>query len=108
MGKRIVEISFELYLSEFDSVNVILKVESGQIKSFTIIQRTMAKDIWHQVTRYDCAHGHAHQHQLYRKDKRKVRLANLRRDDQYKLAMHELMESWLSQKKQWRRTYERG
>jgi hypothetical protein len=57
--------TFKLTFTWEDEVDVAIKKDDGRIRSFSVNYRTKIDDRWHDVIRYDTAHGRTHVHKFW-------------------------------------------
>ena len=57
--------TFKLMFTWEDEVDVSIKKDDGRIKSFSVNYRTKIDERWHDVIRYDTAHGKTHVHKFW-------------------------------------------
>lgn len=57
--------SFKMAFTWEDEVDVTIKKDDGKIISFAVNYRTKINDRWHDVIRYDTAHGRMHAHKFW-------------------------------------------
>jgi len=57
--------TFKLTFTWEDEVDVTIRKDDGRIKAFSVNYRTKINDRWHDVVRYDTAHGMVHVHRFW-------------------------------------------
>jgi len=57
--------AFKLAFTWEDEVDVTIRKEDGRIKEFGVNYRAKIGDKWHNVIRYDTAHGMIHVHKFW-------------------------------------------
>lgn len=57
--------TFKLTFTWEDEVDVAIRKEDGKIIAFSVNYRTKIDDRWHDVMRYDTAHGMIHVHRFW-------------------------------------------
>ena len=57
---------FVRFLSDEDAVDLTLTMQAGRITGFCLNYRARVGTIWHEVVRYDTAHGWPHVHRFWR------------------------------------------
>ena len=91
---------FTVYLSDSDSLDIEIAVSKGHVSGFTVNYRALIGTTWHEVVRYDCAHGYLHLHRFWLpKDRQSRPLENPKNplppyDDALTRAEEDLADNW--------------
>ncbi len=87
-------------LSDVDLLDFEIRVAKGHVTDFTINYRARLGDDWHEVVRYDCAHGYLHIHRFWLPAKERLKALEDPKspkppyDQALSLAEHDLTMNW--------------
>jgi len=83
-------------LSETDEIWVHLTfVEPGRLSEASVHYRAFIRNQWHEVSRYDNAHGFPHRHRFWLRRSQRVFAPSLRPEAMVELAKTDFKQNWV-------------
>ena len=87
-----------------DRLRIKITTQRGKVENVMVQYEAWLKDCWHEIVRYDCAHGFFHRDLLYpdgRKEKQPIAIQNL--NDALQYAEQDLKDRWKWYKERYKR-----
>ena len=93
--------AYKYPLSLEDEFVVEIRIEKRKVVDFKVMYNTIIDGKEHQVVRYDCSHGYAHKDILYKRPRRKKKMARLAYDKLFDLAKDDIIQNWEEYKRKY-------